>query len=352
MVNNINDEDFAEILEKKAKNGDAEFQHQVGECYYYGRSINQNYKEAVKWYTLAAKQGHPVAQSDLGHMYDFGYGVEANFHEAAKWYNRSAEQGWAKAQNKLAVCYVYGIGVEQNFIEAERLYLLASEQGYWLASSNLAMLYSDVKHDLVKAKEYFEKALKDIAFLPAPASEADIKDIEDNLNKVNNQLAEREAKVAAAREAQRTEVFVSYAHADNKEYGYKDELQQHLKMLENICKINYWDDTKITFGENWRDEIKKSLSATKVAILMTSANFFASDFIPTEEFDVILEARAKGAATILWVAVSTYDYKMTKLEPIQAVADPNKPLNMLTHADRDVIYTKIVQEIKELFKTL
>ena len=54
-----------------------------------------NYKEAVKWYTVAAKRGHNKAQVMLGKMYYFGHGVEKNLHEAEKWLNLSLKREYS-----------------------------------------------------------------------------------------------------------------------------------------------------------------------------------------------------------------------------------------------------------------
>ena len=37
----------------------------IGNMYYDGQGVPQDYKEAVKWYTLAAEQGDATAQSNL-----------------------------------------------------------------------------------------------------------------------------------------------------------------------------------------------------------------------------------------------------------------------------------------------
>ena len=40
-----------------------------------GEGVPQDYKEATKWYRLAAEQGDASAQTKLGYMYDHGQGV-------------------------------------------------------------------------------------------------------------------------------------------------------------------------------------------------------------------------------------------------------------------------------------
>ena len=43
--------------------------------YRNGWGVAQDYKEAVKWYRLAAAQGYAMAQSNLGSKYAKGQGV-------------------------------------------------------------------------------------------------------------------------------------------------------------------------------------------------------------------------------------------------------------------------------------
>jgi TPR repeat protein len=46
--------------------------------YESGKGVSQDYKQAVKWYRLAAGQGHAGAQNNLGVMYLKGLGVLRN----------------------------------------------------------------------------------------------------------------------------------------------------------------------------------------------------------------------------------------------------------------------------------
>ena len=65
----VSKKDSLEVLLKKAKQGDAEAQNDLGLMYRFGQGVLQNDKEAVRWYHLAAEQGHANAQFNLGVMY-------------------------------------------------------------------------------------------------------------------------------------------------------------------------------------------------------------------------------------------------------------------------------------------
>ena len=79
-------------LEKKAEAGDPYAQFNLGNAYYKGNGVPQDYKEAVKWYTKSANQGVADAQCNLASCYEKGEGVTQDIEEAVKWWKKAAEQ--------------------------------------------------------------------------------------------------------------------------------------------------------------------------------------------------------------------------------------------------------------------
>jgi hypothetical protein len=106
----ISDQNELRELQVRAKQGNADAQYNLGLMYDKGRGVPQNYKTAVKWYTLAAKQGHADAQYNLGVMYDEGIGISQNNYTAMKWYGLAAKRGNSDAQKR------YGELVLQDFV--------------------------------------------------------------------------------------------------------------------------------------------------------------------------------------------------------------------------------------------
>jgi hypothetical protein len=66
--------------------GYARAQNNLGDAYYFGRGVPQNYVKAVKWFRLAAAQEYTRAQYSLGAMYAHGQGVPKNCVLALKWF--------------------------------------------------------------------------------------------------------------------------------------------------------------------------------------------------------------------------------------------------------------------------
>lgn len=150
------------------------------------------------------------------------------------------------------------------------------------------------------------------------------------------------AKLSTALE--RSQVFVSYSHEDGE---WLKRLQSTLQPLVRDEKLALWDDTRIKAGARWREEIKRALASAKVAILLVSRPFLASDFIAEHELPPLLEAAARENLTILCVAVSHSTYKDTELAEYQWANDPKKPLNALTEAEREHALVEIYEKVKE-----
>ena len=73
-------------------------------------------------------------------MYGSGQGVEQDFKEAVKWYQKAAEQGFADAQFSLGVVYANGQGVEQNYVTAYAWWNIAATNGNQKVKKGLSQI--------------------------------------------------------------------------------------------------------------------------------------------------------------------------------------------------------------------
>ncbi|MPR36722.1 toll/interleukin-1 receptor domain-containing protein [Salmonirosea aquatica] len=137
-------------------------------------------------------------------------------------------------------------------------------------------------------------------------------------------------------------IFISYSHRDKE---WLNKLMIHLKPLIRNEKIRVWDDTQIQPGANWREEITNAIEESRIALLLVSPNFLASDFIMENELPQILKDAYEGNTIIYWVAVSYSAYDFTKLKEIQSVNSPNKPLDSLPLSEQNKELVEIAKRI-------
>ncbi|PYI93363.1 MAG: hypothetical protein DME97_06410 [Verrucomicrobia bacterium] len=142
----------------------------------------------------------------------------------------------------------------------------------------------------------------------------------------------------------RTKVFISYSHADRR---LLDRLHVFLRPLERKGLVDWWDDTRLQPGSNWREEIKQAVANARVAVLLISADFFASEFIHTNELPPLLEAAGQDDAVLLSVILQPVNLSGSPLGEFQAINDPARPLGKLrTTAGRDEVWLKLTQAIE------
>ena len=94
-------------------------------------------------------------------------------------------------------------------------------------------------------------------------------------------------------EKDKLEVFISYASYDNRsddpEKRWLDRLVQCLQPLDLEGHIAVWEDTKLQLGSNWAQQIHDAIEHAKVAILLVSPAFLASEFIRSQELPKLLK---------------------------------------------------------------
>ena len=330
-------------LTKAANQGNAEAQYSLGLWYFEGTLVERDYNQAVVWLTKAAQQNITVAQTILGGWYFEGKYIERDYNQAVVWLTKAAQQGITVAQALLGSCYFYGYGVEQDHKQAITWCTKAAQQGDATTQNFLGDYYFfgiDVAQDYKQAITWYTKA----------ANQGNVK-----AQKMLNILRET-IKNKGLLPTSRTEVFISYSRNDAK---YVEEMEPFLKSLTRDNNIPIWFYQKLRAGEKWKEEIREHMSAARVAILLVSQDFLASDFVYEVELPDLLQAATDVLVTILWIPVGhsrvkntrikTKDGKEICINDYQAVCDPLKPLQSMSVTERNKIYLKICEEIERYF---
>jgi hypothetical protein len=145
----------------------------------------------------------------------------------------------------------------------------------------------------------------------------------------------------------RTTAFISYSSRDKK---YLEELHTHLAHYIRKDAINVWDDTKILPGTRRREKIEEALQAAKVAVLLVSADFLASDAIVKDELLPLLDAAERGGATVLPVILRACAFSDSELAQYHPVNAPSNPLGAMTRGRRDAVWAKVAELVRDALK--
>jgi uncharacterized protein len=105
-------------LRKDAERGNAEAQRLLGDRYFSGTDVAQDYTESERLYLLSAQQGNLKAQRHLGFSYYSGTGMAQDYAKAVQWLRPVAETGNPEAQVLLGSCYFLGKGVQRDYAMA------------------------------------------------------------------------------------------------------------------------------------------------------------------------------------------------------------------------------------------
>lgn len=144
-----------------AVKGNALANYSIGIIYSEGLGVDQNYSEAISWIKKGVDAGEPFAMNLLGFMYKEGNGVIQDYSEALSWYKKSAEKGNSNAILNIGFAYQNGQGVAKDYNKALDYYQQAAEKKSTIAMNNIGVLYrygNGVAKDYTEAMKWFQKA--------------------------------------------------------------------------------------------------------------------------------------------------------------------------------------------------
>jgi len=125
-----------------------------------------------------------------------------------------------------------------------------------------------------------------------------------------------------------------------------ERLLTHLKPLQRDGIIDLWVDQNIQPGARWQEEIETALNTAKVAVLVITADFLASDFITNNELPILLEASEKDGAIIIPLILKASRFAHTDLVKFQSANPASKPLIGLPESEQEEILVKLSETIE------
>lgn len=130
---NLFSDDFHTTLKKKADQGDAISQNDLGHMYLDGfpeYNIEQDTDKAIYYLSKAAAQNQVNAMTTVGWVYFEGtHGAPVDYEEAIGWNKKASDLGCSIASYNMGLFYYGGLAdLDQNLNEAKRFWLLSASQ--------------------------------------------------------------------------------------------------------------------------------------------------------------------------------------------------------------------------------
>lgn len=144
-------------------------------------------------------------------------------------------------------------------------------------------------------------------------------------------------------------IFICYSHRDEK---WRREVEIAIKSMQyEGFELDPWSDRRIKTSQKWKEEIFDALSKSKIAVLLISKYFLASDFIRNQELPRILEKASNNDLRIMNLIISYCRFDETeKLSQYQSVNPSETPLLSFGKDKRDFYLLKLTRDIDYFIK--
>jgi len=144
-------------------------------------------------------------------------------------------------------------------------------------------------------------------------------------------------------------IFFCYARGDEE---LLNQLKSHLSPLEAMDLIEIWYDREIRAGTPWEQEIRESLDAAQIILLLVSPDFMNSDFCSSKEMKWALERHNRGDAKVIPIILRPVYWHEGPLGKLQVLPKDGKPVKSSDWYDLDSAFYDVVVGIRKVVSDL
>jgi len=131
-------------LIKKANEGNALAQHELGLRYISGQGFPADTVKAAYWIGKAARQNLPGACYNYGILLNNGWGIKWNPFEAFEYFNIAANNDMPQAEYVMGISYIDNLLIERNWSKAYFWIKKSAENGFKPAEETLKQLRKNI----------------------------------------------------------------------------------------------------------------------------------------------------------------------------------------------------------------
>lgn len=156
-------------------------------------------------------------------------------------------------------------------------------------------------------------------------------------------------------------VFISYSH-NEEDRPLLDKLVKHLAPLTSDFegyegaqppRLKTWDDSHLSPGEPWDDEIKQNLRSADIVFLLVSADFNASDYIRRVEMREAIERCERGECRVVPILLRDCHYQRMPYASMEMLPKRPHDQRLMPVASKgwhslDEAFAQVVERLEEL----
>ncbi len=143
------------------------------------------------------------------------------------------------------------------------------------------------------------------------------------------------------------EIFCCYSRKDQ---DLLENLTAHLAPLRKQGLIKVWNDTDISPGTNYEDEINAHLDSADIILLLVSPDFMNSDYCYSKEMERAMQRHNNAEARVIPIILRPVHFQDAPFGKIQALPTDAKPVRKW--ADIDDAFYDVAAGIKRIANDL
>jgi hypothetical protein len=139
------------------------------------------------------------------------------------------------------------------------------------------------------------------------------------------------------------EIYCCYAHEDAK---YLQMLKAQLSPFLHKGSILFWDDTNISPGALWQDEVNNHLETASIVLLLVSADFMNSEYCYSEEMTRAMQRHEEGMIRVIPIIIRPVAWQEAPFGNFQVLPPGSKAVSLWENIDQ--VLLDIVQGIAKV----
>lgn len=132
---------------------------QMATYYLLGSGVTKSYKQAFKFYSMAADAGSATGLFYVGLMYYQGHGCKRDGKAAMSYFEKAIQGKYYRAYYYMGLCYDFGVGVPRDSAQAFKYYKAGAEKNDPECHVAMSLAYTEGTHVKINYKTA-EKHLK------------------------------------------------------------------------------------------------------------------------------------------------------------------------------------------------